>query len=76
MQPLTQDIFRGRPDWVKCAAINLDGHVIGYSCKASDLRPTGKRNTWIPEEGIKYTALHLGIIGYTSNWHHSAIDRV
>lgn len=75
MQPLTQQIFKGRPNWVKSAAINLDGQIVGFSCRSSDLRPTGRRNSWMPVEGIKYQTLYLGMGGYTANWHELAIDR-
>lgn len=75
MQPLSQEVFKGRPKWVKSAAISLNGRIIGFSCPASDLRPTGRRNSWIPVDGIKYQTLCLGMSSYTANWHELAIDR-
>ena len=71
---LTQDDFKGAPDWVKSAAVDDDGHAWGYACKASDLSVlNGGHHATVH---VKNSPLHLGS-GYPGDewWQNSAIDR-
>lgn len=76
MENLTQAIFEGQPSWVVSAAACASGRVMGFSCRASHLTPTGRFNTWIPEDGIEYQAKYIASCYFMDNWSSSAIDRV
>lgn len=73
---ITQEIFKGQPDWVISAAVCSNGMIIGFSCQAEYLVPTGKFNSWTAIEGVKFTAKHLGQCSFMDNWSTSAIDRL
>lgn len=71
---LTQDVFKGAPEWVRSAAFDQDGHAWGYACKASDLSVlNGGHHATVH---VKNSPLHLGS-GYPGDewWEESAIDR-
>ena len=37
MKKLTQDVFKGAPEWVRSAAVDAKGEAWGYSVKANQL---------------------------------------
>lgn len=76
MMALTQVIFEGQPEWVVSAAACASGRVIGFSCKSEYLQPTGKRNTWIPIEGVEYQLKHISSCCFIEDWSNSAIDKI
>lgn len=72
MKQLTQAVFKDAPDWVKSAAVNADGSVYWYSCKASYMFTTSD------VFDIAFSGVIMGFVGSgydTTNWQNSAIDR-
>lgn len=73
---LTQDDFKGAPDWVKSAAVDENGTAWRYGVPKCNLianADTGLHHTY------KVTSLsdceQFGTGYDTTNWQHSAIDR-
>ncbi len=72
---LTQDVFKGAPDWVRSAAVDEDGYAWGYACKASDLSVlNGGHHATVH---VKHPPYHIGSSGFAGDewWEESAIDR-
>ena len=71
---LTQDAFKGAPDWVKSAAVNESGIAYGLEKTKSNLRVL-----FIGSGGVHIASgsntIELGKGYDTTNWQQSAIDR-
>ena len=72
MKKLTQEVFKGAPDWVKSAAVDSGGAAWGYSDPKSKLM-VGKRD-WYSGSQVSDIWLFDGDFD-TTNWQNSAIDR-
>ena len=70
---LTQDVFKGAPDWVRSAAIDGDGDLWFFGCKAGYIIPDGRSGWFQTKIRCKYAV----VARYydTTNWQQSAIDR-
>ena len=75
MKKLTQDIFKGVPDWVKCAAIDSDGNLLVSMYPVEDIRPG--RKSWFAITGDKdaFRVVGKGYWDCIADWQNSAIDR-
>ena len=71
---LTQDVFKGAPEWVKSAAVNESGIAYGHEKTKSNLRVL-----FIGSGGVHIASgsntIELGKGYDTTNWQHSAINR-
>ena len=84
MKKLTQDDFKGAPDWVKSAAVNEDGSADYLSIPVAWAVPSeimGK-GVWVVDCSLppkdefwdwKWQTIGKGYD--TTNWQNSAIDR-
>lgn len=76
MKKLTQDVFKGAPDWVKSAAVDSDGTAYLYNRPKSKLSTLRDYN----DEGIFYAKkpyVSWMVVGEydATDWQNSAIDR-
>ena len=69
---LTQDDFKGAPDWVKSTAVDEDGYAWGYAVDTLFLSIDDNGGKWIANFG---KCMCLGNGYDTTNWQNSAIDR-
>lgn len=69
---LTQDDFKGAPDWVESVAVDDDGYVWGYAVGTLFLSIDDSGDKWIANFG---KCMCLGNGYDTTNWQNSAIDR-
>ena len=70
---LTQDIFKGAPEWVRSAAVDQDGDAWGYGCTTKDLSYFNRGHHAMIH--VKHPPYHIGS-GYDAEWwEESAIDR-
>ena len=71
---LTQDVFKGAPEWVKSAAVNESGIAYGHEKTKSNLRVL-----FIGSGGVHIASgsntIELGKGYDTTNWQNSAIDK-
>lgn len=70
---LTQDVFKGAPDWVKSAAVDGEGDLWFFECKACHLIPDGTLSWFQTRIRCKW-AVNTRYYD-TTNWKNSAIDR-
>lgn len=76
---LTQEVFKGAPEWVRSAAVDRNGRAWGYVVRKSQLEVYS--DVCFVTKGIsdpsKYGQLMicLGEPYVTTNWQNSAIDR-
>ena len=69
---LTQDVFKGAPDWVNSAAVDEDGYAWGYAVDTLFLSIDDNGDKWIANFG---KCMCLGKGYDTADWQNSAIDR-
>lgn len=74
---LTQEIFKGAPDWVKSAAVDDDGEVMFYEVLKQNLIPDrcGMWCFYKVDRKRMYQCLTIAYDYDTTHWQHSAIDR-
>lgn len=72
MKKLTQEVFKGAPDWVKSAAVDGDTDGYFYSVPKSELRVAGL--WWAYKHNPDANCDFIGQYD-ASNWQNSAIDR-
>ena len=74
---LTQEIFKGAPDWVKSAAVDDDGEVMFYEVLKQNLIPDrcGMWCFYKVDHKRMYQCLTIAYDYDTTHWQHSAIDR-
>lgn len=73
MKKLTQEVFKGAPDWVESAAVNGDGDAYWYNSQECFLAQSHAEhyiNAWI-ERKSKF----IGEGFDATDWRDSAIDR-
>ena len=74
---LTQDVFKGAPEWVRSAAVDEDGEAMFYEVAKQNLIPDrdGMWHFYKVNTKRVYDCLTIGYDYDTTNWQHSAIDR-
>lgn len=74
---ISQKVFKGQPDWVMCAAVCLDGSVMGFDCTKDKIKPRMNKGigNWISVDGEERQSCLIGINYDTSNWRESAINK-
>ena len=70
---LTQDVFANAPEWVRSAAIDGDGDLWFFGCKAGHIIPDVSSG-WFQ---TKIRCIYAVYSRYydTADWQNSAIDR-
>ena len=68
---LTQDVFKGAPEWVRSAAVDEDGYAWCYAVDTLFLSIDDNGDKWIANFG---KSVCLGNEYDTTNWQNSAID--
>lgn len=74
---LTQDVFKGAPEWARSAAVDEDGEAMFYEVAKQNLIPDrdGMWHFYKVNTKRVYDCLTIGYDYDTTNWQHSAIDR-
>ena len=77
---LTQDVFKGAPDWVRSAAVNGNGSVTLFNVPSSKISAYnhGGLCFWVINNKFDFPEireLYLKEVYDTTNWQQSAIDR-
>ena len=71
MKQLTQEVFKGAPDWVKSARVTSTGLIWGYNLSLSELKEWAVQGRNIKE--LDY--ISIGFSAPADCWQNSAIDR-
>ena len=74
-KPLTQEVFKDAPEWVKSVAVDSDGEAWGYEVNKDMLLPLPYSDRWV-QNCHRHNYPHYIGVGYdTTNWQQSTIDR-
>ena len=74
-KPLTQEVFKDAPEWVKSASVDSDGEAWGHEVDKSLLVPLPYSDRWV-QNCYRHNYPHYIGNGYdTTDWKQSVIDK-